>query len=282
MFQDTEDASLHRTESEASMASAMSSLANSGSLVHSTASMTIGDLAPAKKREDSVEGDAALQPMIHMTKFVLDFSIGTVHLSLTQLAKNMNSDQKLFYFTLERMAAKAIVRTYDLKGTFNIGTVNCEHLLLQTPDGKPVHILTTNNDDDARELLSVKYTDVKRSSPDFQTVHDCVLKKLDVQLSSVRINCHQDALLDLIAKVTKFINEVSSKAKNLMTAGPLPASSGTATAAAKFTDSFALGEDVPDPEAQEMTTASSRGSICLLYTSPSPRDKRQSRMPSSA
>ena len=30
------------------------------------------------------------------------------------------------------------------------------------------------------------------------------------------------------------------------------------------------------------TTASKRAIICLLYTSPSPRDKRQSRMPSSA
>ena len=36
----------------------------------------------------------------------------------------------------------------------------------------------------------------------------------------------------------------------------------------------------PDSNERKITTA--EGTICLLYTSPSPRDKRQSRMPSSA
>ena len=33
---------------------------------------------------------------------------------------------------------------------------------------------------------------------------------------------------------------------------------------------------------QDPTTYTATGTTCLLYTSPSPRDKRQSRMPSSA
>ena len=33
---------------------------------------------------------------------------------------------------------------------------------------------------------------------------------------------------------------------------------------------------------QTMTSTGRKSKICLLYTSPSPRDKRQSRMPSSA
>ena len=35
-------------------------------------------------------------------------------------------------------------------------------------------------------------------------------------------------------------------------------------------------------ESYEVLDAVERNNICLLYTSPSPRDKRQSRMPSSA
>ena len=38
----------------------------------------------------------------------------------------------------------------------------------------------------------------------------------------------------------------------------------------------AFGNEIPDEAAESITT------VCLLYTSPSPRDKRQSRMPSSA
>ena len=36
------------------------------------------------------------------------------------------------------------------------------------------------------------------------------------------------------------------------------------------------------PAAQQVREAARRIQCCLLYTSPSPRDKRQSRMPSSA
>ena len=55
-------------------------------------------------------------------------------------------------------------------------------------------------------------------------------------------------------------------------------------------DSFAEGDRNPptfDPETHSVTIPeafkkSYNAYICLLYTSPSPRDKRQSRMPSSA
>ena len=38
----------------------------------------------------------------------------------------------------------------------------------------------------------------------------------------------------------------------------------------------------PQPQLRQQLTALGQGICCLLYTSPSPRDKRQSRMPSSA
>ena len=47
----------------------------------------------------------------------------------------------------------------------------------------------------------------------------------------------------------------------------------------------ALTEDVvktSEIEGEQLNVASVRSSICLLYTSPSPRDRTRSRMPSSA
>ena len=51
----------------------------------------------------------------------------------------------------------------------------------------------------------------------------------------------------------------------------------------------ATGADAPEtagadvaPEGESAVTAGDEDAGCLLYTSPSPRDKRQSRMPSSA
>ena len=43
-----------------------------------------------------------------------------------------------------------------------------------------------------------------------------------------------------------------------------------------FLTSFPMGESIPEWRTKACIA------ICLLYTSPSPRDKRQSRMPSSA
>ena len=41
-------------------------------------------------------------------------------------------------------------------------------------------------------------------------------------------------------------------------------------------------QEAPAPTAELLLYAADRAQHCLLYTSPSPRDKRQSRMPSSA
>ena len=43
-----------------------------------------------------------------------------------------------------------------------------------------------------------------------------------------------------------------------------------------------LGENMTDDEIQEMIDEADRDGDCLLYTSPSPRDRTRSRMPSSA
>ena len=51
----------------------------------------------------------------------------------------------------------------------------------------------------------------------------------------------------------------------------------------KISDALLEGAlDVLQKAKVEITKVTVPGALCLLYTSPSPRDKRQSRMPSSA
>ena len=45
---------------------------------------------------------------------------------------------------------------------------------------------------------------------------------------------------------------------------------------------IAVSDDKADEVVEAISTSANSNKICLLYTSPSPRDKRQSRMPSSA
>jgi hypothetical protein len=102
------------------------------------------------------------------------------------MKKNSNSDEEIFHFSLMSLKADAMIRTHDLIGNFTMGGIKCSHLLsnvdiLETPDW----------DKSDTSLLSVTYVDVKKTSPDFDSVHRSVLKRLDVMFKSVNITIHQ-------------------------------------------------------------------------------------------
>ena len=95
---------------------------------------------------------------------------------------------------MTRLSADADVRSLDFVGRFNVGSAACEHLTVRTPAGDRVRILSTRDGDDdgeSKSLLKVAYTQCDKGNPDFREVHDSVLKKVDVRLSSVVINVHQ-------------------------------------------------------------------------------------------
>jgi hypothetical protein len=123
-------------------------------------------------------------------------------LSIGQIAKNSNIDEEIFKFVLDKMRAETLVRSFDLVGKFDVGGMTCTHLLLKTPEGLPVKILSTKKSEfDEENLLSIEYTDVKKNSPELHSEHGSILKKLDVKLTSVDIFVHQDAIMDLVDKV---------------------------------------------------------------------------------
>ncbi len=239
--EDQPETNLHRTDSDASMMSALSSLANTGSLIQATVTTTLAELAPVRKSDEELDPDAD-KPTVQVTKFVMDFNIGLVNLSLTQLAPNSNLDQKLFHFTVRQMEASAAVRAFDIVGKFKIGGVACEHLLLKTPSGDSVRIVYTKEGED-KPLLSITYTDANKKSPEFVSVHRSVLKKVEAKVSSVHVNFHQDAVLDLADKIAKFVTEVSSNAKRLLATTAAPA----AAQRPPERQVSVVAEDEPDP-----------------------------------
>ncbi len=125
---------------------------------------------------------------------------------------------KVFFFFV-KINDNFLIRPYDICGEFKVGGVSCEHLLLQTPSQQPVRLVSTAESAKHEEdLLQITYTDVNRNSPEFRTVHGSVLKKVDINFSAVHFNLHQDAILDLINKITKFVDELSSNTQHLIAA----------------------------------------------------------------
>ena len=85
------------------------------------------------KKQKSEENTVA-QQLIEME---MEFSIERVHFKMSQLRSGKNNcDEDIFYFKIDDMNMTTTVRTYDMTGEFNIGGLNCRHLLQKTKDGK--------------------------------------------------------------------------------------------------------------------------------------------------
>ena len=99
-----------------------------------------------------------------------------------------------------------------------LGSLTCTHMLLSTPKGEPVKILSTSKSSET--LLKMKYIDVNKNSPDLQNTYENTLKKLEVQFAGVDIVIHQNAIMDLVEKINKFTDEIKLSAKNLLEVVP--------------------------------------------------------------
>ena len=132
------------------MHSAMSSLQNTGSFFAPVAASIPTNrtpLAPLPNHDD-------LKTSLQLTKFIVDFNIEKVDFKMSQLAKVGNSDEEIFNFEILNLEAETIGRTFDLTGQFHIGGIFCTHLMLKTPEGQPVPMLSTSTTD---KILKIQY-----------------------------------------------------------------------------------------------------------------------------
>ena len=153
-------------------------------------------------------------------------------------SKMSNEDEDIFDFVLDDMSVNTAHRNFDLTGKFHIGDITCTHLLIKTPNGEDVKMLrkkaidpdssdefedaksffgnsNNNAENYGNKLLEIDYIDVKKNSPELQNNFGNILKNIKIDLAKVNIIIHQDAILHLVEKITKFTTEVESKLKYL-------------------------------------------------------------------
>ena len=116
----------------------------------------------------------------------------------------------------------------------------------------------------------------------FQGGTDKLVKAMEKEMKAngvdVRINCDVEAInvgTDGVQSVV--INGRTIKAKTVVSNANLRSTIFKLIGEDKFDQSF-----IDDAKAVRLNNSSTQVYICLLYTSPSPRDRQKSRMPSSA
>ena len=104
--------------------------------------------------------------------------------------------------------------------------------------------------------------------------HDNIVGEIKLDNWETKAVCHVDQAGVVYAYITKYKNNKKARFD-------VRVYRGYSKSAKEFEDSFDnLGDAIEAVNARKGKMAQTL--ICLLYTSPSPRDKRQSRMPSSA
>ena len=209
---------LEHAESNDSMHSAMSSLAMTGSSVNQVFKPS-ASARPLPKlvmldHQDSMDG----QEMAQLTTLVYDFKIGDISLNISEMEKGSSRDRDIFEFRVAGMESHGRIRDFDLTGDFQIGTLSCRHLLAKVPNSneRGVDIVTSKKSNEDEVLLKIKFTKVQQRSPEFVTLYGSTLKHMEVYFSSVQINFHQDAVIDLMEKLKKLAEELSKKVRHLM------------------------------------------------------------------
>ena len=209
---------LVKSDSNESMHSALSSLANTGSLIQTSMPapvMTSVSRLVQLERQDSLDSKFA-----QLTQLAGNFGIGIVNLTISQVSSSSSHDQEVFDLKIENLKANATIKTYETNADFEIGGIRCKHLLAKDPGSTSpgIDIVYTGTGQKEDFLLSMKYFDVKDNSEDFDSLYNSTRKHLQMKFTKAQINVHQDALSDLVDKAKKLVDELSKKAKNLMAA----------------------------------------------------------------
>ena len=161
-------------------------------------------------------------PKVQMTQLEMNFIIDNVKLGISQETTKVR-DQGLFDFELRSIRMAATVQDYESIYNFEIREMFARHLLARVPGGGgggahgvDLVLSDRSGSEDVLPMLKVKYTDVKKNSPDFVEGHKSTLKHVEVDFCKVHINFHQDAITDLMAKVGQLVEKLQKQAQNLI------------------------------------------------------------------
>ncbi|XP_019622240.1 PREDICTED: vacuolar protein sorting-associated protein 13C-like [Branchiostoma belcheri] len=131
------------------------------------------------------------------TELELHFEIKEVIINISRLQNDV--DVQLLRLAVQSVGAEVRKRTWDLSAHAFLGGIGLQHMLFKGTDGGPLSMISTPaTGGSSAQLLSVQYTKVEKSSPDYATVYNSTEQLLKVDFSTLKVVFHRDALVNLI------------------------------------------------------------------------------------
>ncbi|CAH1251543.1 VPS13A [Branchiostoma lanceolatum] len=131
------------------------------------------------------------------TELELHFEIKEVIINISRLQNNV--DMQLLRLAVQSVGAEVRKRTWDLSAHAFLGGIGLQHMCFKGTDGGPLSMISTPaTGGTSAQLLSVQYTMVEKTSPDYATVYNSTEQLLKVDFSTLKVVFHRDALVNLL------------------------------------------------------------------------------------
>ena len=177
--------------------------------------------------------------LVQATELLLVFIFQDIRVSLSVAQEDVILKAKsVVSFSMNNLQMKCENKTFETDVKLTLKDLSLEyvdHLAAAGSEKQRVTIITSR--DDSKELLSVRFLDVNKQSPEFSLRHKSVLKKLDVAISCLTCDFHQEAVIDLM----QVSGDINSRIEAIGAAQPPNNPSVISTSTAAKSQSSAKG-----------------------------------------
>ncbi len=141
----------------------------------------------------SIEERELVQP----TELMLRFEFQDVRLSLS-VAQDSHGTKPVLSFGMENLIMVCTKKTFETIVDLTLKDLSLNFIDRLATDGQQKSIKIINSYDSSEELLCVHFVDVDKQSPEFHARHRSVVRKLEVIISYLDCDFHQEAVIDLL------------------------------------------------------------------------------------
>ena len=183
------------------------------------------------------------QELVQATEMLMNFEFQDIRVSLSVAQRGTGKANKpVLTFVMENLEVVCANKTYETVVDLKLKDLALDYLDHVPNSDQPSSSVTMiNSRDVSKELLAVHFVDVNKQSPELHSRHKSVLKKLEVAISSLSFNFHQEGVIDLL----QLSNDISSRIDAIAAAHPAAAvkPSDRLIASAKVEPSKALAAE---------------------------------------
>ncbi|PFH58131.1 hypothetical protein XA68_14121 [Ophiocordyceps unilateralis] len=151
--------------------------------------------------EDASDGADGEQLKIQQRSFEFNFKVDTLKGSLYRSDPDrVKPDALLVELVAERFDLAFYTRLYDMSAEVSLGAVSVDDFV-DNPPAEFKSIVSSGDSDDLQEgrsLVHVKYMDVKRQSPEFMPVYEGVKTNISASVSTINLVVTRKTLLTLL------------------------------------------------------------------------------------